>query len=114
MYYWAKLYQGQLQSGQSYKEHCRIVTINVLAFSFLPDIQNHDSISALYDIKTGYRLNRDIEVHFLELPPPIVYLTSTAEIIVFIHGKYNYEDGIKNYVNNCKNTVKEAYGLYNY
>lgn len=68
LYYWAKLYQGQLQSGQTYKELCRTVTINVLAFSFLPDIQNHHSTFALYDMKTGYRLNRDIEVHFLELP----------------------------------------------
>ncbi|BBB90227.1 Rpn family recombination-promoting nuclease/putative transposase [Methylomusa anaerophila] len=68
LYYWAKLYQSQLQSGQTYKELCRTVTINVLGFSFLPETQPHHSVFSLYDIATGYRLNRDMEVHFLELP----------------------------------------------
>ena len=36
LFYWARLYQGQLQKGQSYKNLCRTVTINVLDYQFLP------------------------------------------------------------------------------
>lgn len=67
LYYWAKLYQGQLQSGQDYKQLCRTVTINVLGFTFLPESQKYHSQFGLYDINTGCRLNRDLEIHFLEL-----------------------------------------------
>ena len=34
--------------------------------------------------------------------------------IAFSHARCNYEDGIKKYVSNCKNTVKETFGLYVY
>lgn len=34
--------------------------------------------------------------------------------IAFSHAKCNYEAGVKNYVNNCKNAIKEDYELYTY
>ena len=38
----------------------------------------------------------------------------SIENIAFSHTKCNYEVGIKNYVTNCKNTVREDFGLYTY
>ena len=32
--------------------------------------------------------------------------------LAFSHTKCNYEVGIKNYVTNCKNTVREDFGLH--
>ena len=66
LYYWAKMYQ--LNSGAKYSELCRTVTINVLNFSLLPPSQTYHSVFSIYDITTGYRLNRDLEIHFLETP----------------------------------------------
>ena len=68
LFYWARLYQGQLQKGQSYKKLCRTVTINVLDYQFLPDQEKYHSQYSLYEKSTYHRLNRDLEIHFLELP----------------------------------------------
>ncbi|CDX04964.1 Putatative recombinase [Desulfitobacterium hafniense] len=67
MFYWAKIYQSQLQSGMFYKDLARTLTINVLNFSFLPDAQRYHSMFSLYEAHSGLRLNRDLEIHFLEL-----------------------------------------------
>ncbi|CQR70427.1 PD-(D/E)XK nuclease family transposase [Sporomusa ovata DSM 2662] len=67
LYYWAKLYQGQLQKGQRYKTLSRTITVNVLNFAFLPDEGKYHSMISLYESQTGYRLNKDLEIHFLEL-----------------------------------------------
>ena len=67
LYYWAKLYQGQLQKGQRYKELSRTITVNVLNFTFLPDAGKYHSMFSLYEAQSGHRLNKDLEIHFLEL-----------------------------------------------
>ena len=68
MFYWARLYQGQLQKGQSYKSLSRTVTINVLDYRLLPGENKYHSMYSLYEHQTHHRLNRDMEMHFLELP----------------------------------------------
>lgn len=68
LYYWAKLYQGQLQKGQQYKNLSRTITVNVLSFTYLPAEVTYHSMFSLYEAQTGHRLNRDLEIHFLELP----------------------------------------------
>ena len=66
MFYWARLYQGQLQKGQSYKSLSRTVTINVLDYRLLPGENKYHSMYSLYEHQTHHRLNRDMEMHFLE------------------------------------------------
>ena len=68
LFYWARLYQGQLQKGQTYKKLCRTVTINVLDYQFLPEQEKYHSQYSLYEKSTHHQLNRDLEIHFLELP----------------------------------------------
>lgn len=67
MFYWAKLYQGQLQKGQRYKDLSRTITVNILSFNFLPEAKKYHSMFSLYEAESGYRLNKDLEIHFLEL-----------------------------------------------
>lgn len=67
MFYWSKLYSGQLQEGQSYKKLQKCVTINILNYSFLPNRQYHN-VFHLREDRTGIPLVDDIELHFLELP----------------------------------------------
>ncbi|PJN59803.1 hypothetical protein CXK86_20500 [Paenibacillus sp. BGI2013] len=67
MFYWSKLYSGQLQEGHSYKMLKKCVTINILNYSFLPNDQYHN-VFHLREDRSGISLIDDIELHFLELP----------------------------------------------
>ncbi|ANY66892.1 hypothetical protein BBD42_10750 [Paenibacillus sp. BIHB 4019] len=67
LFYWSKLYNGQLQEGQSYKLLKKCVTINILNYSFLPNEQYHN-VFHLREDRSGISLIDDIELHFLELP----------------------------------------------
>ncbi|XOK61586.1 Rpn family recombination-promoting nuclease/putative transposase [Paenibacillus elgii] len=67
LFYWSKLYSGQLQEGQSYKMLKKCVAINILNYSFLPNQQYH-SVFHLREERSGIPLVDDIELHFLELP----------------------------------------------
>ncbi|WP_414715016.1 Rpn family recombination-promoting nuclease/putative transposase [Sporomusa sp.] len=71
MFYWAKLYQGQLQSGQNHFLLNKTVTINVLNFSCLPAKDHYHNTFHIRHIRgydTHQVLNDDREIHFLELP----------------------------------------------
>ena len=67
LYYWAKLYQSSLRKSKAYDTLRRTVTINLLAYSFLPQKGFHN-VYGLYDSAKLHRLTDDIELHFLELP----------------------------------------------
>jgi len=66
LYYWSKLYAGQLSEGQLYKQLKKCVTINILNFSILPGDRFHN-VFHLREDHTGVTLIDDIEIHFLEL-----------------------------------------------
>lgn len=65
LFYWSKLYSGQLQEGQSYKMLKKCVAINILNYSFLPNQQYH-SVFHLREERSGIPLVDDIELHYLE------------------------------------------------
>lgn len=70
LYYWSRLYNSGLKSGEEYTELKRTVAINILDFSLFDKkiYPNYHSCFSLYDIKTGNLLTSDCEIHFLELP----------------------------------------------
>jgi predicted transposase/invertase (TIGR01784 family) len=76
LFYWAKLYQGQLQSGQDHAVLKKTVTINVLNFSCLPDNSRYHSTFHISEDETHHILNDDLEIHFLELPKLLCRTTS--------------------------------------
>ena len=67
LYYWSQLYLGKLQAGMDYIKLKPSITVNVLAFSILPQSDPH-AVYSVCNIETGERLNRDMELHFLEIP----------------------------------------------
>ncbi|SDB33956.1 conserved hypothetical protein (putative transposase or invertase) [Desulfonatronum thiosulfatophilum] len=67
MFYWAKMYAGQIKAGDSYQKLKKCVTINIVDFPCIPLQQLH-SCFHLTDDATGHRLTDVLEVHFLELP----------------------------------------------
>ena len=70
LYYWSRLYNNGLKSGEEYTELKRTVAINILDFNLFDKkiYPNYHSCFGVYDIKTGNKLTSDCEIHFLELP----------------------------------------------
>lgn len=67
LYYWAKLYEGQLKEGDNYSKLSRTICINILNFSYLNNDKFHSAFR-LKDIETGDELTNIQEIHFIEVP----------------------------------------------
>ncbi|WP_432444526.1 Rpn family recombination-promoting nuclease/putative transposase [Sporomusa sphaeroides] len=66
LFYWAKIYQGQLQSGQNHATLKKTITINVVNFKCLPDDSRYHNTFHILDDDTHHPLNNDLEIHFLK------------------------------------------------
>ena len=67
LYYWAKLYEGQLKEGDNYSKLSRTICINILNFSYLNNDKFHSAFR-LKDIETNDELTDIQEIHFIEVP----------------------------------------------
>ena len=66
LYYWRKIYEGQLENGENYQKLSRTICINLLDFNLL----NHDKFHSVYrlkDCETDEELTDVMELHFIEL-----------------------------------------------
>ena len=66
LYYWSKLYEGQLENRENYQKPSRTICINLLDFNLL----NHDKFHSVYrlkDCETNEELTDVMELHFIEL-----------------------------------------------
>lgn len=66
LYYWSKLYEGQLESGENYQKLSRTICINLLDFNLL-NHSNFHSVYRLKDCRTNEELTDVMELHFIEL-----------------------------------------------
>lgn len=66
LYYWSKLYEGQLESGENYQKLSRTICINLLDFNLLNHSKFH-SVYRLKDCQTNEELTDVMELHFIEL-----------------------------------------------
>ena len=66
LYYWARLYSGQIGSGEKYLDLNKTISINVLNFNFLPETEYHN-IYHIYNDKTQTKFSDQFELHFIEL-----------------------------------------------
>ena len=66
LYYWSKLYEGQLESGENYQKLSRTICINLLDFHLL-NHSNFHSVYRLKDCRTNEELTDVMELHFIEL-----------------------------------------------
>ncbi|WP_411682651.1 Rpn family recombination-promoting nuclease/putative transposase [Clostridium thailandense] len=67
LFYWSKMYSGQIKPGDTYDKLKKCVTINIVDFKCTPLKKLYSSYHITED-KTGYRLTDILEVHFLEIP----------------------------------------------
>ena len=67
--YWAQMYSSRSYSGEDYGELRPAITINIVSFILDPrdpDKSPHSEYSAYK--KTGWRLNNQLKLHFIEIP----------------------------------------------
>jgi predicted transposase/invertase (TIGR01784 family) len=67
LYYWSKLYGGQLTEGKLYSKLRKTICINILNFNILPG-ENFQSIFHIKEDTTGFKLIDDLEIHMIEMP----------------------------------------------
>ena len=66
LYYWAKLFSGQIKSGNRYRELPRTICINILDFNLLTTRNYHTSFG-LRERKENFFLTKKLQIDFLEL-----------------------------------------------
>ncbi|PRX30360.1 putative transposase/invertase (TIGR01784 family) [Orenia metallireducens] len=66
LYYWARLYTGQLESGANYDKLEKTIVINVLNFNCLEEDDYHN-IYQLLNRESKEELIDHLEIHFIEL-----------------------------------------------
>ena len=68
LYYLARLYAGQYARGLPYKRLKPCITFNILGFTLFPGNSDPLSMSAMMNVRTHERINRDLTIFYLELP----------------------------------------------
>ena len=66
LYYWARLYAGQLEEGNQYRTLQKSIAVNILDFDVMDNKRYHNVFHAREDT-TGQLLTDVLEIHFLEL-----------------------------------------------
>ncbi|WP_327445297.1 Rpn family recombination-promoting nuclease/putative transposase [Clostridium tarantellae] len=67
LYYWSKLYEGQLNEGDDYSDLKRTVCINISLFKYLNNDIFHNAYR-LKEIEVNEELTDVLEIHFIEIP----------------------------------------------
>jgi predicted transposase/invertase (TIGR01784 family) len=67
LFYWSRLFNSQLPSGDDYKMLKKTVTINILDFEYLP-LERYHSTYHLREDHTYHQMTDVLEIHFIELP----------------------------------------------
>jgi predicted transposase/invertase (TIGR01784 family) len=67
LFYWSRLYSGQIKRGASYKDLNRTITINILNFDYIESEKYHNNYH-LYEDESKSKLTDLMEIQFLELP----------------------------------------------
>ena len=66
LYYWARLYTGQLKSGVNYDKLEKTIVINILNFNCLEEEDYHNTYKLL-NCHSKEELINHLEIHFIEL-----------------------------------------------
>ncbi|MGX1195958.1 Rpn family recombination-promoting nuclease/putative transposase [Metabacillus sp. SLBN-84] len=68
LFYWSKLYAEDFKAAEKYSDLNRTITINILGFNLLHEIESFHSIHKISDTNTGKTLTDLLELHFIEMP----------------------------------------------
>lgn len=100
LYYWSKVFEGQLGEGKKYDNLAKTICINILNFKCLNTKEAH-SVYRLKEINTNAELTDIQEIHFIELPKDEKVKDVFAAWMEFI------ENPISNKLEDTELTVQE-------
>jgi predicted transposase/invertase (TIGR01784 family) len=72
LYYWSRIYSGQLNEGMGYKELAKTITINILNFRFVKPTERYHTTFHLFEDEEKFLLTDVLEIHFMEIPKIMV------------------------------------------
>lgn len=72
LYYWSRIYSGQLNEGMGYKELAKTITINILNFRFVKPTERYHTTFHLFEDEEKFLLTDVLEIHFMEIPKLMV------------------------------------------
>ena len=67
LYYWSKMYSGELHEGEPYSKLVQAISINLMDFNAFPAYTTCHHSYHIYNDETHDRLLDDLELHFIEL-----------------------------------------------
>ena len=67
LYYWAKLYTEQLQSGEDYSSLAKAIGIHILNFTSILDSNKYHNVFHITEKESGYPYFEHLELHTIEL-----------------------------------------------
>lgn len=67
LYYWARLYSGQIGEGKNYSKLNKTIGIHILNFISIPGVKKYHNVFHLKEEKSGLHHFKDIELHTIEL-----------------------------------------------
>ncbi|MCP4150423.1 MAG: PD-(D/E)XK nuclease family transposase, partial [bacterium] len=99
LFYWGKVFTGQLESGGMYSKLNKTIVISILDYICFPDDKRHHRIIAPRDIESheNHEMLDYMELHFVELEKfkkELSEINSTLDRwITFLNNAYKYEKG---------------------
>lgn len=95
LFYWAQMYLSILAPGITYQDLHPVITINILKFKLLPQ-ENPYSMWSIYNPVTKDRLNKDLTLHFLEIPKfkkkPVQKMSRMERWLAYFANKLNQQE----------------------
>ena len=67
LYYWAKLYTEQLQTGKEYSTLSKAIGIHILNFTSILDTDKYHNVFHICEKDSGAKFFKDLELHTIEL-----------------------------------------------
>ena len=67
LYYWSRLYTGQLQEGSNFDNLKKAISINVLNFDYFDAEPNYHNVFKVLHVESHKSYFEDLELHFIEL-----------------------------------------------
>lgn len=68
LFYWGRLFNEGIKKGEDYRKLCKVITINILNFEYLPLDKFHSKFHLWEDEEKDYMLTDLVEIHFIEVP----------------------------------------------
>ncbi|USK36744.1 Rpn family recombination-promoting nuclease/putative transposase (plasmid) [Bacillus sp. F19] len=68
LFYWSKLYTENFKASEKYSDLNKTITINILGFKLLDEVESFHSSYHIYEDHTKKLLSDLLEIHFIEMP----------------------------------------------